>query len=69
MNYGKKFPYWLGLEFSKCGHQFPGFTNSGNPGQNTDKLKATKKNSISSDNIKFYVVRVSSTETAIKIHY
>lgn len=45
-----------GLEFTKCGQQLPGFTNSENPGQNTDKLIVTKKNSISSDNTKFYVV-------------
>jgi len=31
------------LEYSKCGQQFPGFTNSGNPGQNTDKLIDKKK--------------------------
>lgn len=61
--------FHTGLEFSKCGQQFPEFTNSGNPGQNTDKLTATKKNSICSHNIKFYVLDVPSTETEIKIHY
>jgi len=61
--------FHTGLEFSNCGQQFSGLTNSGNPGQNTNKLTATKKNSISSDNIKFYIVNVSPTETAIKIHY
>jgi len=61
--------FHTGLGFSNCGQQFPGFTNLGNPGQKTDKLIATKNNSISSDNIKFCVVDVSSTQTAIKIHY
>jgi hypothetical protein len=45
--------FHTGLEFSKCGQQFPGFTNSGNPGQNTDKLTATKENSVYPDNINF----------------
>jgi len=35
--------FHTGLEFSKCGQQFPGPTNSGNSGQNTDKLIDTKK--------------------------
>jgi len=61
--------FHTGLVLCKCGQQFPGFTNSGNPGQNTDKLIATKKNSISSHNIKFYVVNISSTVTVIKVHY
>jgi hypothetical protein len=61
--------FHTGLGFGKWGQQFPGFTNSGNPGQNTDKLIATIKNSISSDNIKFYIVDIPSTQTAIKIQY
>jgi hypothetical protein len=66
MNYGKRFLYWFRVQ--QVWAAIPTFTNSGNPGQNTDKLTATKKNSVSPDNIKFYIVDVSSTETAIKIH-